>query len=194
MGKATGPNYKVAFRRRRLNLTNYKRRLALIKGGLPRMVVRKSAKGIVVQFIEFSPSGDKVLSCAQSRELSSFGWVPHCNSPTAYLVGLLAAKRAKKVGVSGFNLDIGMQTPSKGSVVFAALQGAIDAGLATNYQKKMIEEGRIRGEAIASYAQQLKSSNPAKYSQIFSVYLKNNLPPENIVNVFEAVKQKIQSS
>ncbi|MEM4555001.1 MAG: 50S ribosomal protein L18 [Candidatus Anstonellaceae archaeon] len=194
MGKATGPTYKVAFRRRRLNLTNYAKRLALVKGGRPRMVVRKSSRGIIVQFIDFSPKGDKVICSAQSKELSAFGWVPHCNSPTAYLVGLLAGKRAKKAGVEDFNLDIGMQTPSKGAVVFAALQGALDAGLSTNYHEKMIDDARIKGGAIAEYAKKLKAENPKKYESIFSSYLKSNFQPENIVSAFEIAKGKIESA
>jgi ribosomal protein L18 len=40
MAHATGPVYKVAFRRRRKNLTNYAKRLALVKGSSPRLVVR----------------------------------------------------------------------------------------------------------------------------------------------------------
>ncbi|MEM4348134.1 MAG: 50S ribosomal protein L18 [Candidatus Anstonellaceae archaeon] len=193
MGKATGPKYKVAFRRRRLNLTNYAKRLALIKGGRPRMVVRKSSRNVTVQFIDFSPQGDKVICSAEGRELLEFGWVPHCNSPTAYLVGLLAGKRAKKAGVENFNLDIGMQTPSKGAVVFAALQGALDAGLSTNYPEKMIDDARIKGEQIAEYAKKLKTENPQKYTSIFSSYLKSNFQPENIVSIFEIVKGKIEN-
>ena len=42
MGKATGPTYTVPFKRRRENLTNYAKRLALLKSMKPRMVVRKS--------------------------------------------------------------------------------------------------------------------------------------------------------
>ncbi len=193
VGKATGPVYKVAFRRRRLNLTNYAKRLALVKGGSPRMVVRKSGKGVLVQFLEFGPKGDKVLSAVKSSELSKHGWFPRCNSPTAYLTGLIAGKRAKKAGVKEFNLDAGMQTPSKGSVIFAALQGAIDSGLSTNYTEKMTDDARISGEAIAAYAKSLKASDAAKYGRIFSAYLKQNFSPENIADAFKAAKSKIGS-
>ncbi len=191
MGKATGPVYKVAFRRRRKNLTNYAKRLALVKGMAPRMVVRKSSTGMLVQFMEFSAKGDKVLAAVRSPALKQFGWLPRCNAPTAYLCGMLAGKMAWKKGVTDFNLDIGMNTPSKGSVVFAALKGAIDSGLKTNYTEEMITEDRITGAAIAAYAKLLKEKNEAKYKSLFSSYLKENFQPEKMAEKFGEVKAKI---
>lgn len=191
MGKATGPVYKVAFRRRRKNLTNYAKRLALVKGGAPRMVVRKSSTAVLVQFFEFNALGDKVLASVHSNRLSEYGWSPRCNAPTAYLCALLAAKAAAKAGVTNFNLDIGMQTPSRGSVVFAALKGAIDGGLKTNSSEELISEERISGKSIEDFAKSLKSSSPEKYSKVFSAYVKEDFPPEKIVERFKAAKQKI---
>ncbi|MCX8194633.1 MAG: 50S ribosomal protein L18 [Candidatus Micrarchaeota archaeon] len=192
--KATSAIYKVAFRRRRLNLTNYSKRLSLVKGALPRMVVRKSSRGVLVQFISFSPKGDQVLACAASGSLKEYGWVPHCNSPTAYLCGLLAGKNAAAKGLKEFNLDIGMHTPSKGSLVFAALKGALDAGLKTNYSEEMISEDRIQGAQIAQFAKKLRSEDESRYKRVFSSYLKENFAPENIVEQFNLVKEKIQRS
>ena len=193
VSKATGPVYKVALKRRRSNLTNYVKRLALVKGMVPRMVVRKSGRGVLVQFLAFTPKGDTVIAAVKSANLSKQGWFPRCNAPTAYLSGLLAGKLALKKGVKDFNLDIGMQTPSKGSIVFAALQGAIDSGLSTNYTEKMIDDGRISGEAIAAYAKSLRASDAAKYNKVFSAYIKQKFSPENIVDAFKAAKSKIQS-
>lgn len=193
MGKATGPVYKVAFRRRRKNLTNYAKRLALVKGMKPRMVVRKSSTGILVQFFTLAQNGDSVLASVHSRFLKQYGWAPRCNAPTAYLCGLLAGKAAGKKGAQEFNLDIGMQTPSKGSVVFAALKGAIDSGLKTNYEQEMIGEDRISGAAIEAYAKSLKASDAAKYDRIYSSYKKENFSPEKITEAFKAVKGKIIS-
>jgi large subunit ribosomal protein L18 len=191
MAKATGPVYKVAFRRRRKNLTNYAKRLALVKGMLPRMVVRKSSTGVLAQFSEFSSKGDKVLVSVRSPQLRQYGWFPRCNAPTAYLCGLLAGRLAQKRGVKEFNLDIGMQTPSKGSVVFAALRGAADAGLKTNYTEEMISDARVSGEEIAKYASSLKSSDPGKYSRLFSGYIKENFSPERMAEAFKSAKAKL---
>ena len=191
MSKATGPVYKVAFRRRRKNLTNYAKRLALVKGDSPRMVVRKSTTGVLVQFIEYSMSGDRMLSSIRSSALKQYGWSPRCNAPTAYLCGMLSAKAAAKKGAKSFNLDIGMHTPSKGSLLFAALKGAMDAGLTTNYTDEMITEDRITGAKIAEYAKSLRASDAAKYSKIFSGYIKEKFEPEKIVEAFSSAKGKI---
>jgi len=191
VGKATGPVYRVAFRRRRKNLTNYAKRLGLVKGGLPRMVARKSTTGMLVQVFEFTPKGDKVLSSVHSSALRKYGWAPRCNAPTAYLTGLLAGRIAAKAGAKEFNFDAGMQTPSKGSIIFAALRGAIDSGLKTNYTEEMIGEDRVRGEIIAAYAKKLRAEDEGKYKRLFSSYLKENFAPENIAEAFKAAKEKI---
>ena len=66
--------YLVSFRRRREGKTNYKKRLALVKSGLPKLVVRKSNRYIVCQLIQFDPRGDKVLLHVNSKQLEKFGW------------------------------------------------------------------------------------------------------------------------
>lgn len=191
VGQATGPVYKVAFRRRRKNLTNYAKRLALVKGASPRMAVRKSSTGVLVQFLEFSLAGDKVIASAKSPALKHYGWAPRCNAPTAYLCGLLAGKLAAKKGVKAFNLDIGMYTPTKGSLVFAALKGAADAGLSTNYSEEMIADDRITGATIAEYAKSLKASDGKKYDKLFSSYIKEGFDPQKMVESFGSAKGKI---
>ncbi len=193
MAHATGPVYKVAFRRRRKNLTNYAKRLALVKGSSPRLVVRKSGKGVTVQFIEFSPKGDRVIAGASSSALKAHGWAPRCNAPTAYLCAMLVAMMAKKKGVKSFNLDIGMQTPSKGSLLFAALRGAADAGLKTSYTEEMISEDRINGSVIASFAKMMKEKDAAAYGKMFSSYIKEKFSPEDMVEKFKAAKAKLSA-
>jgi large subunit ribosomal protein L18 len=189
MGKATGPTYTVPFRRRGQNLTNYAKRLALLKSKKPRMVVRKSNRNVLVHFVNYAENGDVTVAAANSKELVKFGW--HCsgNTPTAYLTGLLAGKRAKGKGVEEFVLDIGLATPSKGAIVFAAVRGAIDAGLKTKYDEGMVDNSRIRGEHIAKYAESLKGK--PEYDKIFSSYLKANAPPESIPGMFDKVKEEI---
>jgi len=190
VAKATGPTYKVPFRRRREGFTDYRKRLALIKSGLPRMVVRKSGRGIAVQFIVYSPKGDMVVASAMSASLRKYGWPPRRNAPTAYLTGLLGGKLAAKKGVSDFVLDIGMSTPSKGAIVFAALKGAIDGGLKTAYDKEMIREDAITGTCISNYAKLLKSGD--KLEKRFSGYTKEGIDPERIGELFSSSKEQIE--
>lgn len=188
MPKATGPVYKVAYKRRRQNLTNYAKRLALVKSGSPRMVVRKSRRAVCVQFITFDAKGDNVIACATSRDLSKYGFSGRRNSPSAYLTGMLAARLAAHKKVKEFVLDMGIATPSKGALAFAAVQGAVDAGLATNYEGKMIDQSRIKGEHIAAYA---KTAKPGTQ---FCAYAKQNFKPAEITTHFNSAKQKIMEA
>jgi len=192
MGKATGPRYTVPSKRRRRNLTNYRKRLALLKSTKPRMVVRKSNRSILVQFVNYSEKGDITLAAAHSNELKKFGWQSRGNTPTAYLTALLAGKRAKGKKITEFVLDIGLATPSRGALVFSAVKGAIDSGLKTKYEKEMLDAGRIRGEHIAKYAESLKGK--PEYEKIFSSYLKGNITPENIPEIFDKVREAVLNS
>jgi len=144
MSKAKGPVYTVYFRRRRECKTDYKKRLALVKSGKPRMVVRKSNSGVIVQFVNYDTKGDKIISYANGKTLQkNFSWPAKRNVYTAYLCGLLAGKNAQKEKVSEFVLDLGLQIPSKGSVLFAALKGAVDSGLKTSFSEEMIPTEKL---------------------------------------------------
>ncbi|MFH0817010.1 MAG: 50S ribosomal protein L18, partial [Candidatus Micrarchaeota archaeon] len=189
MGTATGPAYKVPLKRRRKSLTNYLKRLGLVKSKIPRMVVRKSAKHVLVQFIQYAEGGDRTISSALSKELSKFGWPDRCNTPTAYLTGMLAAKKAMKKGVKSSVLDVGLQTPSKGSVLFAAAKGAIGAGVLLSVGEGMSDEAREKGVHIENFAKTLKGK--PEYEKKFSAYIKAGIQPEQISGLFEKTKGSI---
>jgi len=147
---ATGPRYKVPFRRRRDNQTDYYIRKKLLTGGALRAVVRRSSKNISVQFAKFDMGGDLIVATATSKELKALGWDNACsNIPAAYLTGYLAGKKAKKAGVEYAVLDIGMQTPSKGAVLFAAVAGMVEAGLEIPHSDGILPiEERLNGGHI----------------------------------------------
>jgi large subunit ribosomal protein L18 len=139
MKMSTGPRYKVPFRRRREGRTDYRHRAALLRGGEVRMVVRKSNRHLRVQFIEYTATGDKVLASAVSKELEELGWKASGKStPGAYLTGLLAGKRAKEKNIESAVLDIGLREPTKGATMFAALKGAVDAGVEIPHSEDMV--------------------------------------------------------
>ena len=95
-----GARRRVAFRRRREGRTDYRRRLRLLRAGMPRAVVRKSLNQTVVQVISYDEKGDRVLASAVSVELKDFGWTGRTgNVPSAYLTGLLAGRRAATKGI-----------------------------------------------------------------------------------------------
>lgn len=193
---ATGPRYRVPFRRRREGKTNYRSRRALVLSRVPRLVVRLTLKHAIVQVIEAESIGDKVLVSAHSNELAKvYGWLSNRgNIPSAYLTGLLCGFKAMANGVDKAFLDIGLHIPSKGTRIFAALKGAVDAGVEVPHSEDILpDEGRISGKHIADYASQL-SSDPEVYKQKFSKYLSEGSRPEQLSEHFSAVKAKITSS
>src|SRR3989344_5153073 len=108
--------FVVKYRRKTSGKTDYRKRLKLLLGGKPRLVVRKSLKNITAQIAAYSKEGDKILASAHSRELNEFGWnSPKGNTPSAYLVGLLLGKKAKKTNIKEMILDLGMNKSVKGS-------------------------------------------------------------------------------
>lgn len=146
-----GPRQHVPFRRRREGRTDYRRRLALLKSGRPRVVVRKTNNGTLVQFVAFDSQGDRILASAVSRELREHGWEAHTgNVPAAYLTGFLAGRRARAVGVEEAVLDIARHVPTRGSRVFAALKGVVDAGVHVPHGEAVLpDEERLRGAHIS---------------------------------------------
>ncbi|MFQ3293247.1 MAG: large subunit ribosomal protein L18 [Halobacteriales archaeon] len=154
---ATGPRYTVPMRRRREVRTDYHQRLRLLKSGKPRLVARKSNKHVTAQLVITGPDGDETVASADSSDLAEYDWeAPTGNLPAAYLTGILAGKRALDAGVDEAVLDIGLNTATPGSKVFAVQEGAIDAGLDVPHNDSVLADwSRTRGEHIAAYAEQL---------------------------------------
>ncbi|MFB6233074.1 MAG: 50S ribosomal protein L18 [Haloarculaceae archaeon] len=153
---ASGPRYTVPMRRRREARTDYHQRLRLLKSGKPRLVARTSNKHVRAQLVTTSPRGDQTIASAHSGDLREYGWeAPTGNMPAAYLTGLLAGLRALEAGLAEAVLDIGLNSPTPGSKVFAVQEGAIDAGLEVPHNDAVLADwSRTRGEHIAAYADQ----------------------------------------
>jgi large subunit ribosomal protein L18 len=151
---ATGPRYAVRFKRRREGKTNYPKRTAILKSNSARLVIRRSNNYIQVQFVKYEPAGDKTLLAVNSSVLNKkYGWKYSCkNTPSAYLIGLLAGKLAVKAKINSAIADIGLKTVTKGSAIFAVVKGAADAGLKINFNPEILpSEDRISGKHIASH-------------------------------------------
>ncbi len=149
MTKANGPLFAIHYRRRREGKTDYSKRLALLKSRKPRLVIRKTNRNLVAQVVEFTQIGDKVIAYATSRELNEHGTGNKCNTPSAYLTGLAVGKRAKEKKITEVVVDLGRQTASKGSLLFAVVKGAIDAGLKTDVAAdKLPKQERMQGKHL----------------------------------------------
>lgn len=145
---ANSPRTRVPFRRRREGKTDYRKRLGLVKSGETRLVVRRTNGNVIVQFVDWSQTGDEVKATAVAQELKKMGWEGSPkNTPAAYLTGLLAGRRASQAGVENAVLDIGRHMPAKGSRVFAALKGVLDAGIEVPHGSEEIypSEERLNG-------------------------------------------------
>ena len=165
---ATGARYFVPFRRRRDGKTDYYLRTKLVLSGEPRMVVRKTNRYIIVQLVVPDPEGDRTLVVANSKELAAFGYsFGTSNTPAAYLTGMLCAVRARAAGYETAVLDIGLAQAKSGARVFAALKGAIDAGLDIPYGEEILpDDGRIAGEHIAAHKPDVAGGIGANVQQV----------------------------
>ncbi|MGF7118179.1 50S ribosomal protein L18 [Methanobacterium oryzae] len=187
---AHGSRYKVAFKRRREGKTDYGARLRLIDLEKARIVARITNNHIIAQIIKVAPEGDETIISAHSNELKKMGWFGSTkNISAAYLTGFLCGKKAIDEGIEGAILDIGLKSPTKGTKIFAVLKGAVDAGLHVPHGEVVLpDEGRIRGEHIAKYAESLSED---EINKKFSKYIQNGLSPKDLPDHFEKIKQKI---
>ncbi|MEM2121570.1 MAG: 50S ribosomal protein L18 [Candidatus Woesearchaeota archaeon] len=173
---------RVSYRRKREGKTDYNKRLKLLKSGKPRLVIRKTNKQILMQIIKFSEEGDRIIKSITSKELRKYGWqLSLKNIPAAYLTGYLLAKKSKIN--EELIVDIGLQ--EKGNRLFAAVKGAVDAGLKIRHNPEIFpKQNLIKGEHIQNY---LKSSkDPIQFSQ----YKKSNV---NVLEQIEKVKNAIDT-
>jgi len=147
-----GKVYIVPHKRRREQKTDYRLRLALIKSQKTRLVIRGTNNNVACQLVNYNSKGDKILVSVNTSNIKKLGWNGHCgNLPAAYLTGLLCGVEAKKHKINEAILDIGLQS-SKRSRLFAALKGAVDAGLNVPHSDEILpDEDRIRGLHIKAY-------------------------------------------
>ena len=199
---AKGPSYRVPYRRRREQKTDYKARHTLATSSDPRFVVRPTNKNMTIQIIRSEVKGDYTIVQTSSAELAKkFNWLGGRKSiPAAYLLGLIAGYKALNSGIEYTILDIGLKRPSKGSRVFAVVLGAQEAGLNAPCDREVIPETeKIEGSTIANYAESLKAPMDStkeeetnEYERMFSGYLRRGLKPETLSSHFKEVKARIQ--
>ncbi|MDD5417359.1 MAG: 50S ribosomal protein L18 [Candidatus Nanoarchaeia archaeon] len=154
------------FRRRREGRTNYRKRLKLISSGKTRIVIRRTLKNVIIQFIDFEAKGDRTRLTVVSKELVNLGWKSHTgNIPASYLTGLLAGKKASALKIKEAVVDTGLHTNTKGSRIYAAIKGLIDSGIKINADEKVFPPmEKIKGS---------NAKNPEIVKTEFESVLKN---------------------
>jgi large subunit ribosomal protein L18 len=142
----------IPYRRKREQRTDYNKRLHYLKGKNPRLVVRKSLQHMLLQIVEYQPSGDKILFQVKSSDLQKYGMpAVNGNIPCAYLTGLLIGVKAKKAGIAKITPDLGLQITQHGSRLFAALKGVQDAGIEVPMDEVCLpSQDRLEGKHIAT--------------------------------------------
>ena len=149
-----GTRRRSVFRRRKAGLTDYRRRLKLLRGRKPRAVVRVSNTRTTCQLVTWAASGDLVTVSVTGSDLSKkYGWPQDFSKksvPASYLVGFAMGKAAKAQGAEEAVLDIGLAASTPGNRVFSALKGMVDAGLEIPHGDNVLpEEDRINGSHIS---------------------------------------------
>lgn len=141
---------KLDKKRRRERRTDYHKRLILLKGKTPRLVIRKTNKYLILQIVESKNAQDRILYSANTKELLNKGWPEDKKGSlkslsAAYLTGYLLGKKLKQeIKVI---LDKGLIPSTKGSRIYAAVKGISDSGINIKYNKKIIPlEDKIHGE------------------------------------------------
>jgi len=199
-----------------------------------RLVVRLTNRDIICQIVVSKINGDYVLTAAYSHELQRFGLtVGLTNYAAAYCTGLLIGRRhLTKLGLStryvgkenvdgsDFNvealpdgprpflaiLDIGLYRTTTGARIFAAMKGAVDAGMNVphsdkrffgfNGETKKFDPKALRkiifGGHVSDYMKKLADDNPTKYQRQFSRYIKAGLTPDKIEGVYKKVHADIR--
>lgn len=141
------------FRRRLSSSTDYRRRLGLLKSGMPRAVVRISNTRTTAQLTTWKADGDIVVATVTGSDLSTrYGWPADASKksvPASYLVGFALGKAAIAAGHEGAVLDIGLASSTPGNRIYAALRGMVDAGLEVPHGEEVLPgDDRINGEHI----------------------------------------------
>ena len=145
---------KMPKKRKREKKTNYSTRLKILKSGLPRVVVRKTNKYIIVQQVSSSEAKDRVIVGITSKDLLKHGWPEKAKSSlksvtAAYLTGYLAGKKILEKNKGKVILDIGLQRNLPGTRLYAVLKGLVDAGLDIPHDEKVFpNEERIQGKHL----------------------------------------------
>jgi len=148
----------------------------------PRVVVRKSGRDLTMQLVQHGAAGDTTLAAARAVDLRKLGYKGGTgNTAAAYLTGFLFANRALTAGYSNGVLDMGLNANSRGSRLYAAVLGALEAGFDIPFDRKPLPAPeRARGAHIAAFA----DTNPARFS-------KYAIDPKELPDHVDSMKREI---
>jgi len=139
-------------RRRHESKTDYKKRLGLLKGKLPRIVFRKTNKYLISQYVTHFQAQDKTELMVCSKSLKEFGFENKQSLksiPAAYFLGRIIGRKIVEKKMERPILDIGMHRAIQKSKIFAFIKGLNDSSCVIKCDEKMYpEEDRIQGKDL----------------------------------------------
>jgi len=105
-------------------------------------------------------------------------------------------------------LDVGLVRTTTGNRVFGALKGALDGGLDVPHSDKRFagfskEDKSLNADAhrryifgghVADYMKMLREDEPEKYQLQFSSFIKGNVDPEDLENLYKSAHAAIRAN
>jgi len=147
---------KTQKQRRKKFKTDYGKRLKILKGRKPRIVLRKTNKYIIVQYVGSKEAKDKVILGLTSKKLLNYGWPKKFQGslksiPASYLIGFLIGKKIVNEKLEMPIVDFGMIKNVHKTRIYACLKGLIDAEIKLKFNKEKSlfpDENSIEGKNL----------------------------------------------
>jgi large subunit ribosomal protein L18 len=126
-----------------------------LKSGKPRLVIRKTNRLIIAQFVTSTTAQDKIVASVTSHDLLAKGWPKEKagslkSLPAAYLTGFMLGKRLTGKHTEAI-VDFGMQRNIHKSRLYATVAGAKDAGLSIICSSETLPTEALKTHPLASY-------------------------------------------
>jgi len=135
--------------------------MRILEGMKPRIVIRKTNKYMIIQYVVSQQSQDFVKKTVNSKELLDYGWPKDKSGslksiPASYLSGLLFGNKIKEFSEKKM-VDTGLITNTKGSRVFGVVKGIVDSGIDLKYSPEVIpKEEKIKTEKVKGFFDKVK--------------------------------------
>ena len=142
---------KTIRKRRKQAKTNYHKRMKLLKSEKPRLVLRKTNKYLIGQYVSSTAAQDKVVFGISTKERLKNGWPKERTGSlktlsASYLLGILIGKKILSSKLDAPIFDFGLQRVIRGSKIQAFIKGVFDAGIKIKCNKESFpDDKRIEG-------------------------------------------------
>jgi large subunit ribosomal protein L18 len=150
----------IAKKRRYENRTDYRKRKKMLETSKYRLVVRKTNRYIILQYVESINAKDKIIRGMTSAILLKYGWPEKSKGslksiPASYLLGLLFGKKIKDIKA----IDTGLIRNTRGSRVYATLKGIEESGCKISVNKDVVPDSKkIETENVKTFFNKVKEN------------------------------------